>query len=217
MPKRITYLEKHPEISHDQFFAHWSTTHADIAKDLPGVTCYLQNHVHRHRPGAEAGEPYRVDGIVELWFGSAEVVGASSDSEVSDRLIEDEKTFMAGLTGGPVAGDDPHPHWPYKLWVLGLVNESMSTDEAAEALNTVVDGLAGTIGRELNVLEENPRLLQRQALRHEPRIPELAVALGFETQEQAQAGAETLIASTPHLSGKVENLHLYVASVIKIV
>ena len=217
MLKRITYLEKHSELSLDQFFAHWSTTHADIAKDLPGVTCYLQNHVHRHMAGAEAGEPYRVDGIVELWFDSAEVVGASSDSEVSDRLIEDEKTFMAGLTGGPVTGDDPHPHWQYKVWVLGLANESASTEEAAESLNSVVQDMAGTIGHELNLLEKNPRLLHREALRHEPRMPELAMVLGFETEEQAEVGAEMLIASTPQLLGKVETLHVYVASEIPIV
>lgn len=217
MPKRITYLEKHAELSLDQFFAHWSTTHALIAKDLPGVIRYLQNHVVRHLAGAEAGEPYRVDGIVELWFDSAEVVDASRDSEVSDRLIDDEKTFMAGLTGGPVEGNDPHSAWPFKVWLLGVKGTSSDSRTQPELLEAAVGEVSAAIGHELNMLEENPDLLHREALRHEPQIPEVAMALGFDNEEQAEAGAEALIAAAGQLTGRVENIHVYVAAEVQVI
>ncbi|MCU1434153.1 MAG: hypothetical protein JWR71_878 [Pseudarthrobacter sp.] len=99
MPKRITYLEARTDKSREAFRTHWSTTHADIARGLPGVTAYRQNHV-LPAAGASAaasageepaeGQAYCVDGIVELWFADEDVAGAGFASDVAARLIVDE-------------------------------------------------------------------------------------------------------------------------------
>lgn len=217
MFKRITYLEKHSELSLDQFFAHWATTHADIARELPGVTCYLQNHVHSHSPTVEAGESFRIDGIVELWFDSPEVGGASHDSAVAERLIDDELRFLSGLTGGPVEGGEPQEHRPFKVWVLGLGSLQSDLSEAAAWLDSTAEGMPGEIGRECNRLAENPQLLLRDSLRHEPRIPDVALALGFATAEEAEFAAQSLVSTYDGRSNaSVENIHVYLASEVAI-
>ncbi len=67
MVKRITYLTRRPDLTPAQFRGHWSTIHADIARDLPGVVAYRQNHVVHYEEDVDA-RLFDVDGIVELWF-----------------------------------------------------------------------------------------------------------------------------------------------------
>ncbi|WP_166969748.1 EthD domain-containing protein [Brevibacterium atlanticum] len=217
MLKRITYLEKLPELTTEQFSDHWSTTHAGIAKDLPGLACYLQNHVEEHLADVNAGDAYRVDGIVELWFDEADVVHAASDSPVGDRLIEDEKRFLAGLTGGPVLGGAPHPPWPFKVWVLGLSAEGADPRFAGSWLSDAAQQFPDAIGSEANRLDSNPQLLRREALRSEPKIPDVALTLGFASWELANVAAQNLTAQSERLTAAMENIHVYVAAERQIV
>lgn len=43
--KRITLIEKRGDMSDKAFHAHWSGPHAEIARDLPDLVWYIQNHV----------------------------------------------------------------------------------------------------------------------------------------------------------------------------
>ena len=193
MLKRITYLEKRDGLAREAFRAHWSTTHADIARGLPGVTDYRQNHLLESVPGLGGGL-YRVDGIVELWFADDGVVQAGYKSAVAERLIVDEQEFLSGLTGGPVNAGSPHPPWPFKLWVLARWRDEADTDvEAIERwacqLSTTFDG---ALGRGVNVLVPGADLLVRAALRREDQIPEVAVSFGFADEPAARAAASVL-------------------------
>ncbi len=189
MPKRITYLEARGDRSREAFRDHWSTTHADIARDLPGVAAYRQNHVLEsvHTP---PGGAYRVDGIVELWFADDAVVQAGFASGVADRLIIDEQNFLSGLTGGPVTAAGPRGPWPAKLWVLARWAGRSEPDAVrrwAEGLSTTYDG---ALGWGVNVLVPGAELLVREALRREEEIPEVAVAFGFADEAGARRAAE---------------------------
>jgi hypothetical protein len=47
--KRFGLLRKKPGLTHEQFVAHWTTVHADMAKRLPGLRRYVINVVDRER------------------------------------------------------------------------------------------------------------------------------------------------------------------------
>lgn len=219
MPKRITYLEARTDKSREAFRTHWATTHADIARGLPGVTAYRQNHVLETvlEPGAGGG--YRVDGIVELWFADDDVVQAGFDSDVADKLIVDELNFLGGLTGGPVTAEAPHAPWPFKLWVLARWAEGAepapdAVERWAKQLSATYDG---ALGWNVSVLVPGAELLVREALRREEHIPEVAVAVGFDDEASARKAANSLGESLDDVSDVLAGVHAFLAEEIVII
>lgn len=218
VPKRITYLEKRDGMTREAFRAHWSTTHADIARGLPGVTDYRQNHVLESVPGLEVGL-YRVDGIVELWFANDDVAQAGFESAVADRLIVDEQEFLSGLTGGPVNAGPPHTPWPYKLWVLARWrDESAANFEAVDRwagqLGIMFDG---ALGRGVNVLVPGAELLVREALRREAQIPQVAISIGFADGTAAWAAANALTDQLDGVTDVLTGIYARVAEELAII
>jgi uncharacterized protein (TIGR02118 family) len=194
MPKRITYLEARADKSRETFRAHWATTHADIARRLPGVTAYRQNHVLETVLEPGYGGRYRVDGIVELWFADDDVVQVGFDSDVADKLIVDELNFLSGLTGGPVRAEAPHAPWPFKVWVLarwaeGAESAPDAVELWAKQLSTTYDG---ALGWGVNVLVPGAELLVREALCREEHLPEVTVSLGFVDEASARRAANSV-------------------------
>ncbi|HVN19498.1 MAG TPA: EthD family reductase [Dongiaceae bacterium] len=86
MLKFMVVLYRRPDLSPEQFREHLEQTHAALAKRLPGLRRYKQNHVSadakRRHPGWDA--------IVELYFDSRESMeaawaspeGAASDADL---------------------------------------------------------------------------------------------------------------------------------------
>lgn len=217
MPKRITYLQARSDKSAEAFRVHWSTTHADIARDLPGVQNYRQNHVLQGVDSPLRADAYRVDGIVELWFLDDDVVQAGFASEVADKLIVDEQIFLSGLTGGPVAAASAPAPWAYKLWVLARWNPASSPDR--DAVERWVQGLfeacADAIGWDINVLHPGAELLTRDALEREKNIPEVAIAIGFADESAVRIAMNMLaLRSAPEALSQV---HLYLAEEVVII
>ena len=54
--------------SREEFGAYWRGEHVAIARHVPGLRRYVQNHF---LPESIQGEP-PCDGVAELWFDSAE-------------------------------------------------------------------------------------------------------------------------------------------------
>lgn len=217
MLKRITYLEKRRDLSFDEFSEHWRDPHARIAMDLPGLACYLQNHLQPAADPDDVTDAFRIDGIVELWFTAPDVVSAARDSKVAERLAVDERLFLSGLTGGQVASEDPHEPWPHKLWVLGRwIDGEPNEDAMRRWADSLVPGLPGLLGTNFNRLESGQELLTREALRQEPRIPEVAVAFGFLTEDEAQYALQQ-VARDLERCEVLENIRLYRGSEIVIV
>ena len=74
-------------MSHEEFVEYWTTTHAAIAVDLPGLRKY-----HTSVPLRPEEAPY--DGIVELYYDDIAACEASFDSEVGTRVMEDAAKFI---------------------------------------------------------------------------------------------------------------------------
>lgn len=178
MQKRITLLRRRDDRTPEQFGDYWSTTHAAIAKDLPRVTRYLQNHVVG---GAEGG----VDGVVELWFADDDAAMAGFRSDIADRLVTDEPNFLSGLTGCAYHADGPHAEWPWKVWLLGV-----GDPVAASAWAASLDGLE-LLGVTVDRRDLGAPLLLRERLARIDTLPEVAVSIGFATQAAAEAFAST--------------------------
>lgn len=207
--KRVTYLERRDDFSVDDFRQYWATKHAAIAVLLPDVISYRQNVIVSRGVVANGGPEYRLDGIVELWFSNEESAGDGFDSDVADRLIEDEEKFLSGLTGIGVHSQGPTPAWPQKLWILG----QFAPETKLETLqNFVADSVArlGASGHELNTVISGSEVLKREKLRAEPGLPEVAIAFGFEADEDIddqRALLQQAVLETPLLN-RVQVFHV---------
>jgi uncharacterized protein (TIGR02118 family) len=91
--KRCTLVRKRPDISTEEFAAHWLGPHATVAQRLlPTLRRYEINVVDRARtPDA----PY--DGIAAFWFDSYEALDAAFAGEARERLREDAAHFVAAI------------------------------------------------------------------------------------------------------------------------
>lgn len=173
MPKRITLLRRRSSLTPAEYSLHWSTVHAEIAKGLPRVERYLQNHVE---------EPDGLDGIVELWFADDAAAAAGFGSDVADRLIADEPEFLDALTGCAFRGEGPHGPWPLKVWIL--VDEAVD----AAALAPRLDAVPGAIGARVDVIDVGAPMLVRAALQR-LELPQTAISVGFDASDSAAAFA----------------------------
>jgi uncharacterized protein (TIGR02118 family) len=90
--KRIGFLRKRPDLSREQFVAHWLTVHAELAKRFPRLRRYAINLIDRDkfpRPG--------YDGFSELWFDSVEDLHAALGSPEGASVLADLPNFVTEL------------------------------------------------------------------------------------------------------------------------
>ena len=86
MLKFMVVLYRRPDLSGEQFRRHLEQIHSPLAKNLPGLKAYRQNHV---APDAKRKHP-GWDAIVELYFDNREAMeaawaspqGAASDADL---------------------------------------------------------------------------------------------------------------------------------------
>ena len=90
MIKRVSLVRRLPELTPDEFVAHWSGAHVEIARRLPGVRGIRLGVVQTWNPAESAW-----DGIGELWFDSREAADAAFAAEpVANQLAADRKLFL---------------------------------------------------------------------------------------------------------------------------
>jgi uncharacterized protein (TIGR02118 family) len=87
--KLVCPLVRRPDLTHEQFVAHWLERHAPLARrHHPGLTRYVTNVVDE---GLSPDAP-PLDGIAELSFATAEDAGAARmfDSPEGERIVRDD-------------------------------------------------------------------------------------------------------------------------------
>lgn len=104
--KRMSLIQRRPELSLEQFLYEWREVHTGMVKAMPRVLGYRQSAiVERQSPVGTAvgygGFPF--DGIVELWFDSAEGMAVAFGSEAGQaavahvhRTVADMQAFGVG-------------------------------------------------------------------------------------------------------------------------
>jgi len=96
--KMVSFVERAPELTHEQFVRHWTEVHAPLARQHhEGLADYTQNVVRRaYTPGGA-----RVDGIAELRFRTRDDFEQRMyDSDAGrDAIRADVQTFIARPSG----------------------------------------------------------------------------------------------------------------------
>ena len=94
MPKLILFVKRKPGLTHEQFRAHYESTHAPLARRvLPWLDRYTRNFLTPF-PG-QPEPPY--DCVTEFWFKDEAALRASIEwtrSEAGQVLARDEENFM---------------------------------------------------------------------------------------------------------------------------
>ncbi|GAB2455632.1 EthD domain-containing protein [Jatrophihabitans fulvus] len=102
-------LTRRDDLTRDAFVEHWSTTHADLGRAVPGSEGYRQLHRDDARTATarEAlgfGGP-EFDGIARACYSSIERFEAIlADPSISGPLLEDEKRFIDHSRAAMVIG-----------------------------------------------------------------------------------------------------------------
>jgi hypothetical protein len=92
--RRVTLIKAKAGLPPKEYDAHWSGPHAAIAKDLPGLIWYVQNHVVRPltEPQGRFGE---LNGIAEVAFDDPDKVrGTVTGWSRVGELRDDERAFL---------------------------------------------------------------------------------------------------------------------------
>ena len=92
MINAIFMVNKKPGLDHKEFFAHWIGDHAELAKKIPGLRRYIQNHLvldfTKH-----GGMTH--DGWSEFWFDDLDAYKAARRSPEWAAMDADGKTLFS--------------------------------------------------------------------------------------------------------------------------
>jgi uncharacterized protein (TIGR02118 family) len=87
---KVVYVTfKKAGMGREEFRRYWKDTHAPVAKKMPGLRGYVQNHALADAEGNEP--PY--DGFEELYFGSQEAMEVAIASSEGQATINDLPNF----------------------------------------------------------------------------------------------------------------------------
>jgi uncharacterized protein (TIGR02118 family) len=90
MIKRVSFIRRKPDMTKEDFFAHWTGPHADIVRQMPGVLGLRFGKVESWNPEEAAW-----DGVGEVWFASVEDAAKAFAAEpYASQLVEDRRKFM---------------------------------------------------------------------------------------------------------------------------
>lgn len=180
MQKRITLLRRHLDLTETAFRNHWAGVHAAIATGFEGLARYNQNRVAQKL--WQTGGGFSIDGVVELWFDTPEVVVKNATSQTTAALIEDEPNFLSGLTGlsiGAASVSEPDTG-AEKLMLFLRCEDNTASKEAPVPAVAALDPIA----QSTEIL--TPAFI-REALWAEPEPPTMVLILWLSPRAMAQA------------------------------
>jgi uncharacterized protein (TIGR02118 family) len=91
MINAIFMVNKKPGLDHNEFFRHWGREHAELAKNIPGLRRYIQNHVALQYVKYELTTH---DGWSEFWFDDLEAYKAARKSPEWSAMEADGATLF---------------------------------------------------------------------------------------------------------------------------
>ncbi len=93
MPKMVAFLKKRPELSVEQFQAHWNSPHGKLGAAVPGGRRYVQSHPLMS--SYQKGRTPLWDGVAEVWFDSNEAMRSNASTPQYKAVLADEPNFLA--------------------------------------------------------------------------------------------------------------------------
>jgi len=144
---RSALFSRSAGITPAQFARHWLEVHGELARRMPGVHRYLQNHIRERLFEISPFPDHAVDGISQQWFDD---VGAMERCEASPEYAAvkcDIPNFQGAITilvleGRPVI--DAPADGGAKLLVLSRTRtQGPGLDDAAGALDSLLHRAGG--------------------------------------------------------------------------
>jgi uncharacterized protein (TIGR02118 family) len=81
-----------------EFSKHWKDVHGPLARIVPRMRAYSQNHIRKTLASGEQFGFHRVDGISQLRFDSLADMAAAMDSPEQHACIVDIQSFLSAVT-----------------------------------------------------------------------------------------------------------------------
>jgi uncharacterized protein (TIGR02118 family) len=98
MIKTIGLLGRKSGWTHEQFMTHWTQTHAPLARAVPGLRRYVQNHIEGERTRADIPAiVLDIDGVAELWFDDRVALETAARSPEMQALHADGALFIGRI------------------------------------------------------------------------------------------------------------------------
>jgi uncharacterized protein (TIGR02118 family) len=89
--KMIFGAKRKPGMSREDFGKYWTTTHAELGRQVPGIVRYVVN-LAPDLSGTGRELPY--DGFAEAWFESRDAMRASAASPELQTVLADEENLF---------------------------------------------------------------------------------------------------------------------------
>ncbi len=86
MTKLVVFLNKHANLTREEFRRYWREIHGPLGAKMPGVRKYVQNHA------VADGAPF--DGFAEMWFDDTPSMQAALASPESAAAGSDAPNFI---------------------------------------------------------------------------------------------------------------------------
>ena len=93
MPKMVAFLKKRPELSVEQFQAHWNSPHGKLGSAVPGARRYVQSHPLMS--SYQKGRTPLWDGVAEVWFENEDAMRSNANTPEYKAVLADEPNFLA--------------------------------------------------------------------------------------------------------------------------
>ncbi len=90
--KMIAFLNRLPDLPIAEFKSYWRDSHSRLAKKIPGLRRYVQNHTHWGI--YDSGREPAFDGVPISWFDDLEALRRSGGSPEYEATRADETHFM---------------------------------------------------------------------------------------------------------------------------
>lgn len=96
---RFGLLQKNPSWSDERFAHHWLDDHGPLARKIPNLRAYRQNHVVDKRQLGISHQrgSWQFDGFSQLWFDDHQKMRLGMASEVAPKLVNDEGQFLGNM------------------------------------------------------------------------------------------------------------------------
>lgn len=91
MPKMIFGAKRKPGMSREDFGRYWTTTHANLGKQVPGIVRYVVNLA----PDLSgSGREMAYDGFAEVWFADMDAMRAAASTPEQATVLADEPNLF---------------------------------------------------------------------------------------------------------------------------
>ena len=95
---RSGLIKNHDTVDFSEFSKHWKDVHGPLARIVPRMKAYSQNHIKRTLANGEQFGFHRVDGISQLRFDTVADMAAGMDSPEQHACIVDIQGFLSDVT-----------------------------------------------------------------------------------------------------------------------